>query len=731
MTTFSLEQFDSALEELQQNEPENGDIVTARSIVGLVANFARSHNLSTKDQKALENFGEQVVLNTDVAIGGELSAEAFRDLCVEAKVPSESIAMTARELARAAAGGAPKDIVFRGNQSSPKLMTMESITGSQAANFLRADAKVSQEAFGQYIDSVQVDNRVTMSVALMRPFRSIIDQLLPRITGSTDIVTIKVAEAEFYDTAVVSSAGGNKSEVRNDITKRIPLVEAFKRPSYVSTAPKKFIPNPDMDTKTPKALLTGTTDVLVLDNKINLFDLGQDPARFQFNVVNNTDLIAPGGKVATLVYQVTDGTTTELFEQPVSWQQYANYVQQSNAWDSGEVYARMPVTFTLASGQLTRGASAGVAGAATALVTFADAKVALSGTFNSGLNLKYADIDGSGGVKAELVPLAGKDASTVSDATKTAFAKLKVTLVGFTTEQYYDEENFRKSSQAVRSNYSEKQFQVPMGKNFFAEYQLSQATDENTVNAVTSGVSLGNTDRGLTIVTNRLNDMAAAIQFEKQNPEGIGIVPVRMQSLAGSLVIPTVITDEIDYSDAGTLTMRESERLTEIHGRARNRLNAITSRLHADSMYLTNMAGNEQPHYTVLVYRTEADMVFGIPDYHTALQDGGQNAKGQDTYDLTLPNGTILHVVKTDIIDYKGKVIALPVRLADRTHVTSFGRIQDCGIYSATYTPVDMGAAWRRTVVNSREIVFPTNPCGIILTISGLDKQLGTENLGY
>ena len=82
MTTFSLEQFDSALEELQQNEPENGDIVTARSIVGLVANFARSHNLSTKDQKALENFGEQVVLNTDVAIGSELSAEAFRDLCV-------------------------------------------------------------------------------------------------------------------------------------------------------------------------------------------------------------------------------------------------------------------------------------------------------------------------------------------------------------------------------------------------------------------------------------------------------------------------------------------------------------------------------------------------------------------------------------------------------------------------------------------------------------------------
>lgn len=728
-TTFSFEQLDGAVGAYAEAHPDDAAATQAKTVLQKVAEFARSKNLTARDVKATESLGEVVQFNGDVQFGSDVTLESLRDLAVDCGVAKADLPNVERELYRQVMGGSSKQLAYAENkrtlQSGTDIesVSLEQFAGASAANFLRGDTKVSMEAFGLDIDKLQQDNRLSMAVAIMRPFKSIIDELLPRITGSSDVVTISVVNPELYNIAVVNSKSG---EVRNNRKDRIPLVLAHQNPACASTAPVRLTPNAAVDTTAPYKLVQANKAFFVPGQSINLLDICYDPTVTFNNGINNTDLIAPGGRLSKLLFTMTgkpsggSAPVDELYTLDVAWMQYANLTQNPNNWDSGESNSRCPINWGLSAASIPDGSKT-----PTALATFTDAKIRIDGQFTTNANLKTALADGSGSFNITLVPLDGADESTISDKTKTAFAALKISLTGWAPELYYDEENLRKTTAAVVSNYSQKQFQVPMGKNFFAEYQLSQTADQNTVNAVTSYVALGNTSRGVTIITNRLADVAAAIAFEKANAEFLGITPVRVQSLAGSLVIPTVMTDILDYSDAGTAVMRESERLTEVHGRARTRLTALTSRLHANSMYLTNMDSGEEPWYNVLVYRTEADLIFGINDYHEAYKDGVTYGEGKDTYDIKLPNGVNLHVVKTDILEYKGKVLAIPVRKNKPTDITSFGRIQDCGLYSATYTPVDLGAAWRRAVVNSREIVFPTNASGIQLTIVGLKVQAG------
>lgn len=736
--TFSLESVDEALESLHKSGDVDGatkaDIVTARGVLAKVAAFCHDNNLSNKSTASIENLGEQVVFNNDVAMGTDISVESLKGLVSDCNVPAEWQDATVRELARILGNGTSADRAFKGPTDQKGLISFEEFAGGSAANFLQADTKASVEAFGLDIDRLQQDNRISMAVAIMRPFRSIIDQLLPRISGSSDVVTIKVAAPQMYNVGVINGdpSKGGTGDVRNNPSAQIPLVEAFKSPSLCSTQPKRMVPQTAMDTGSTNliyndALVPGA---IVIDQSVNFADLCFVSGAYGYGAINNTDLVAPGGRIEGIVVEVTGtpsgGTAavTEKYYLNTRWQQYANFVQNANELDSGDQIASMPFQWGLSSASVPLGAAAGTT---SQLLTFNDAKVQIQGKVNGSVNLKTAQLEGMATLKVSLVPAAGTDASAISGATKTAYAGLSIKVAAWVPELYYDEENLRKTTAAVRCNYSQKQFQVPMGKNFFAEYQLSQASDENVVNSVTTMVALGNTSRGLTIVINRLNDVAAALAWEQANPEVVGMTPVRAQSLAGSLCLPVVLTDIIDYSDAQTLTMRESERLTELHGRARTRMTALTSNVHANSMYTYNLTGGEKPRYNVLVYRTESDLIFGIPDYHSALQDGSEKYTGQDAYDLTLPNGVVLHIVKTDIIDYKGQVLAIPYREGDPTHITNFGRIQDCGTYSATYTNVELGAAWRRALVNSREIVFPTNLMGIILTITGLAKQTGGQ----
>ena len=183
------------------------------------------------------------------------------------------------------------------------------------------------EAFGLDIDKLQQDNRLSMAVAIMRPFKSIIDELLPRITGSSDVVTISVVNPELYNIAIVNAKSG---EVRNDRKSRIPLVLANQNPACASTAPVRLKPNAAVDTAAPYKLSSVNNAFFVPGLSINMLDACYDPTKTFNNGINNTDLIAPGGRLDKLLFTMTgtpSGGSAPVVEQytlNAAWMQYAN-----------------------------------------------------------------------------------------------------------------------------------------------------------------------------------------------------------------------------------------------------------------------------------------------------------------------------------------------------------------------------------------------------------------------
>lgn len=722
MSNFSLENF---REQLLGAAEDKKDKAICDRVVSQAAKFLTSHSFASDSVQSLENLiGADTIpkVNADAAILGNVSAGEIRTFVEDCGVLPAHVDSVATECARILSGNINRLAIFEQTPTGADHMSIESIVGPQAMIGLRHDARHAMEAFGGDIDKLQQDNRLNIIMAVLRSFNSIVDKVLPRVAEASNVVTIKTPAPEVYDLARSMNAA---SSVRNSAMTRTPLVNLFKEPDAVSTQPQLIIPNAANDTDTVPSILAGGYDetALVTGKKINLYDLTMDANRIGYTSGDFTDLVAEGGRIKKIFLRAThtDGTTvtTEDFAVPVTYLPTAVLTQSANANDSGDVNATVKAVFAVRPGRLKAD------GKPTAIfASYADAVVKLDTTLNVDLNLKTFNIEAGGTVSPNPIPAAGK--TEISAATKADLAKISWSVVGFAPELYFDEENLRKTTTAVRVNYLQRQFVIPMGRNFVVDFALQQENDDNAASTVNVVAALGNSIRGMDIIESRLSDVSAQLAFLAENPEMTGEngIDPRNMSIAATLCLPYVVKTSIDYSDMKTAVMRESERLSDMHARLRETLLNALATVCAQSLYLNNLEAGERPVFKVITHSVVADLIFGIVDYHNELNDVVPVATGVD-YSMELPNGYRIDVAKTNFVKYEGKILVFPVRENNPTHVTSFGTIRDRGSYTAQYTPINNQGVARRIVTNTREIVMPTNPIGAIITVTGLDAELG------
>lgn len=604
-----------------------------------------------------------------------------------------------------------------------KYVSMSTIVGRTSASQLSAlDAAGGLEAFGDDINRLTSDDRLTMDLMIMRPWDNIMDKALARVSDSSPVVTIKVPSPEAWDWA--STQGPNTTaEQRNGASNTYRLRDLYRNPTPVNAAPKKIVALTANDSG--GVLWNSTTNYYKTAKDVSLLDLSRNSAVFTYAQVDRTDLVADGGVIDNVIITITDpnsGTPiVENFLLSTRAFDLAMFVMTPSNKASGQrqvmMEAVLPITSTTKQWDGTT--------ASAIAAHFTDAKVKVKIHLNASLNIQTGMLQASGTATMSLVQLAS--GAAISGTTNTYFGTLTAAISAYSADLYFDEENQRKANLAVWVNYYQTQFMVPRSRIYFTEYALAQDVDENAVAATSSVVALGNGRRGLGIIVNALNDISNTMTFVSANPEIASANSLDDQSLAAALVKPTVISTTLDFGTEELNTMNESTRLTEIHGRFRARFLSMITQLFAQSLMLNQYKGGEVPVIKAWVHSTIADLVIGILDYHPDLQDRNTTATGAD-YSMVLPNGYRLDVVKSNLDCLKGRIYAVPVIESDMASILSAASIRDCGTVTTNYTPTNGGAVVRRVATCTREIVMMSNKVGVCMTITGLSAQLGTNS---
>jgi hypothetical protein len=625
-------------------------------------------------------------------------------------------------------GYKPADVVRNNIEVSGAHASMSAVVGRTSAGLLaRLEDGVGLEAFGDDVNRLASDDRVTMDLMIMRPWDNIMDKALARVSDASPIVTIKVPSPEAYDWATTQQANSTV-QTRSGSSNTYRLRDLYRNPTPVNSQPKKILPLQVNDTRGVvwNNTYNSATPFYKTGQDISLLDLSRDTSRYTYDHVDRTDLVADGGLLDNVIVSITDpnggNAVTEYFQintRPIG---LAMFVPSPANKSSGQRQVIMEAILVINSTTTQVGGTA-----STIAAHFTDGKLQIRVRINATMNIQTGLLQASGTTNATLVPLAG--GAQPSNATATYTGNLTSQLAAYSVDTYFDEENQRKANLAIWVQYYEQQFVIPRGRIYFTEYALTQDMDENAVATTSSVMALGNGRRGLNIVVNALNDICSTLSYVNANPEIAQASALDDQSFASALVKPTVVTTILDFNTEELNTMNESTRLSEIHGRFRARFLEMVSMLMAKSLMLNQYKGGEVPVIKAWVHSTIADLVIGITDYHPDLQDRSTTATGAD-YSMTLPNGYRLDVIKTNLDCMQQRLYAVPVIESDMTSVLSAASIRDCGTITTNYTPTNVGGSvTRRMATSTREIVMMSNKVGICMIIQGLQAQVG--NFGY
>lgn len=617
----------------------------------------------------------------------------------------------------------PADIMRDGFTTQGSYVDLSKVVGRTAASEIGGyDTSVGLEAFGDDINSLNTDDRLTMDLMIMRPWDNIMDKALARVSESSPVVTIRVPSPEAWDWAKTQAAGST-SATRNGSSNTYRLRDLYRNPSPVNSAAKKIVPVFANDS-TGVLAFGGTTYYKAAKN-VELLDLSRNSAVFSYDHIDRTDLVSDGGVLDGVVIDIVNpnggSPITEHFLLPTRAFQLAMFVKSPNNKASGQRQVMMECTLPInASTKQYDGTTASTIAAA-----LTDAKIQANIRISATLNLQTGSLQASGTATLELKPLASGVA--ISAPTNTLFGNLTATVSAYSVDLYFDEENQRKANLSVWVQYYEQQFVVPRSRIYFTEYSLTQDVDDNAIEATSSIVALGNGRRGLDIVVNSLNDIAQGLTFAAANPEISTLNGIDEQSFAASLVKPTVVSTSMDFASEELNVMNESTRLTEIHGRFRARFLSLAAQLFAKSLMLNQFKGGETPVLKAWVHSTIADLVIGILDYHPDLKDRQATATGAD-YSMALPNGYRLDIIKSNLDCLQQRIYAVPVIESDMASIISAASIRDCGTVTTNYTPTNSGSVVRRVATCTREIVMMSNKVGIMMSLTGLQTQLGVAS---
>ncbi len=588
------------------------------------------------------------------------------------------------------------------------------------------------EAFGVNADNISSDIRLNVAVTVMMMYKSFIDRGLSREVHDDVQVTYSIKDAEVYDLTVASA---NDAATRYG-SHRKSLISLFRKPEPATTTTKPVKPLVARDTLNPSALWNAADDgYLKTQQKINLFDLSKDPTLPGYNVINFTDMIAEGARLSEALIEVTHTNgptiTKEQFKVDLTTNDLGLFNNTSNQLDSTDRNANITNQyFSLFGGGAIAQTQTYTGGNSAILDGFANHKVVLEINVQSNLNLKTSFVSTQGFVTAQLateIPGATPNASVVTE-----FGKLTFAVVGFKVKATFEEENLRKTSTAVRTAVRQKTVPIAPGRSIIVEYSLQQNETTDVVDVVSTVNALGDANRHLTTLRSTLTNVKARIDAEKANVEIPYAAKIGREFPAGTMVNPYVVESTVDvgnFNNNGTLTgistMRESERLSEVHSKVIRTFLGDIAALHGHTLYTNVLDTSETVVYKVFAHRTIIDSCIGLPLYHQILEDKRKGewstTRDKSDYSLQLPSGVRLDFIGTNFDSLQATMLYVPVRDSKPNDVTSFGTIKDRGTYVGSYSPTQDQAATRRIYSNPRAALIPTNGMGGKMTVTNLE----------
>ena len=663
----------------------------------------------------------------------DISVDSIRRFVDDCNVPKESMeeamktvakVLTDRQLSSPQLHFAPA----RTSGSGEIMPTVEAV-GPKAMDMINKDMQMSNpamEAYGADMDRIQSDAALNIAVSIMRFHNSLIDRVLPRKSHNSNIVTIKVPDPTIYD---LTKSHNTDNAVRNKSGHEIPMLDLYTNPNPATTNPKRVVPLPSND--------TGARPVMIQDDlktgiSANLFDLSLSPGRLGTTGINYTDILSEGGRVEYVLVEATrnnGGTITkETFKVPTGYNARSRYIKSPNNTDSGDTNAAMKIVSYLKKGMDTTDGTESVI-----LSGLDNTKLVLDINFNSQLNLKTGTVNGTGSITPDAMPL-NDSISSVPQPEMDIFDQIDFNIIAYQPEVYYSEENMRQTSRAVRLHMRQYQFEIPVAATYVVDFSLSEEKPEDVLNIIQNMINLGNSDRSLRVLESKMDDVYNRIAYENEFGQDLHFRDrIENSYAAGTLSHPTIIRHTLDYDDTNVdfLSMRQAEQLSDIHALLRETLLNIAARLKQRSLYALNLEPDERVVWKVVTSTLLQNTIVGIRDYWNTLDDtaprDGTSAEGLpkgSTYSFYLPNHDRVDVVATEFDQYTDRMIMVPIRENDPTHVTSFATQYDRGTFVANYTPTNQSSAFRRAIVNTREIPHVTNPVGAVIDVKNLEARL-------
>ena len=660
-----------------------------------------------------ESFNGDAQLNTLGASGIDMLLEA-------AKIPSSKRDEAARAvmvlLAKAKACNGNNDLYrtqhfTHGNrQSAEGSKFANNVTTCYAPTVVGNISNIgmpSQESFGANIDKVLPDIRASLAVTLLQFHRGLMDRIMHRRTSASPYVKYVVPYAEVYDMLL---SNDSSSKVRNQGEHIEPFIGLYGDPRSVSNLLQPVIPLVSNDNDG----VMYSDGFLKFNHRINMFDLSKIANQLGKSHYNYTDLISENVVLDSVLVEVSADGKTEVFQIPLANVNGSRLQMQANTVDSGIRSANLTYTHRLTNRSKTiHGLDSEI------LSVCSDTDfVRLELSVSMQCNLKYADVEAYGYVRPSAY---NKNSAPVAAGVASLVNKATVSLVAYSPDMRYSEENLRKSNLAIRHNVRTFDFEISNGRNIMVDYSFGEELPEFLMSLVTEATSLGQDHRGIDIIIQQLMHVFDVTNVENMQPDFRSrLEKVGFQYVAAQLVRPVVYLNTIDLNEVDTI--RSGDMLGDIRQYVEWELMNLVSLIYQNSFYKHQLKVGETPVFKLFTSSVILENLLSIPHYHNHLERDAPVDGSTVEYRRVLPNGTVLDCVTVTFNYMRDKMVLIPYRENDPESVLNFGHNWDFGTFVAHYNPQLDNAVNKRVFSNSRSMPIPTNPMGLYLDIRNISK---------
>jgi hypothetical protein len=574
------------------------------------------------------------------------------------------------------------------------------VPGASAAAILQDS--VGLEAFGVNIDKTAPDMTMAITVTLMRYHTGIIQRTMPVTPTEQPMITYVKEITQVYD------LGDRTVQPKQ-------AVELYFDPSLVNADLKKIVPLAANDGNPAQLVANG---VIKFQEEVNLLELSIDATKYGQNKFNRTDIVADNVFVDTVYLKVATGSGQTLVEETFALalpQIVSRLTRNAQAANSSERMAVIQAQKFLTKGALM---SSGVASTLLDACATTDEGVRIDLDIRPSINLMDAIAKAFGSAKISAYTNTPGGTPSVNLAALVAGATL--TLVGYSLDARFSEENFRKSTAAVRNLMSTLATEIPTGKVYIYEYAMSQKPAENAGAELAQIMRIGLDDRGLRITMEAISAIYDQSQLWIKNPESFGGRNPGQQYAAGSMVRPYAFLGTMDFSSITSI--RDADRSGDIKQHALTYLNAVMANIMAETALGQQLADSGDIVFKVVTDPRTLANVIGQPHIHNHLAalDKRGSRDGVE-YRLVLPSGIVLECVTSTFNRVKGKLVIFPYINGDNKSPLNFATNWDYGTVVGQYTQSG-DVTYNRLFGSARELPIVTCPIGAIIDVTGVDS---------